>query len=422
MRFMLLFFGALLAAVGIAWALNIDRGYVLLSYGGWSVELSLASFVVVLVLAATAVFFILRAMRWVWRLPRRLRELYRRRRQLRARRLLTRGLIEFAEGRWREGEKKLVRSARDSETPLINYLSAARAAQLQKAHERRDNYLRLAYEETPAATIAVLLTQAELQIAHKQYEHAQATLKRLQEIKPGHAYGLKLLARLNNALGDWNGLEELLPRLRKSPAMTPDEIEQVEIRVLQERMKQLAQPGREEALKALWQSIPRRLRHKLEMIRPYVKALLDADAPDAAESMIRDTLKWQWDDELVIAYGRLRSSNAGRQLARVEAWLKEKGDSAALLLTAGRLCTVNQLWGKARAYLQTSIMLGPRVETYDELGHLFQNLGQPELAMEAFKSGLELNLKGKVSGATKKKRSPRDTGSMTIPGFVRSSN
>src|SRR5690606_23028753 len=100
-----------------------------------------------------------------WNLPARLRARLARRRQVRARRALTRGLIEISEGRWKEGERRLVRNARDSEVPLINYLMAARAAQLLSADERRDAHLKAAYESTPQATVAVLLTQAELQIA-----------------------------------------------------------------------------------------------------------------------------------------------------------------------------------------------------------------------------------------------------------------
>lgn len=422
MRFVLLFFLVLCAAAGLAWALHIDRGYVLLSYGGWSAELSLASFIVLLAIGLFVLSALLRFIIWLWRMPQRLQDMYRRRRQLRARRGLIRGMIDLAEGRLREGEKKFIRHAAHSEAPLLNHLAAARAAQLQRAYERRDSHLRQATESTPQAAIAVLLTQAELQIAHQQYEHAQAALKRLQELKPGHAYGLKLLARLNSSMGDWRGLEELLPRLRKANALRPDEVEQYEIQVLHERFKLLSQPGEEEALKTLWHNVPRRLRHQADLVRAYARALRAADARDTAESLLRDALRREWDDALVLAYGTVVSSNPARQMARAEAWLKEHSESAALLLTAGRLCMANQVWGKARAYLESSLALAPQVETYDELGKLYQAMGQPELAMEAYRNGLELSLRGKVSKAPRKKRNPRDTSSMTIPGFVRSAN
>ncbi len=93
MRFVLLFFLVLAAAAGLAWALHIDRGYVLLSYGGWSAELSLASFILLLVIALFVLGALWRFIVWLWRMPQRLQEMYRRRRQLRARRGLIRGAL-----------------------------------------------------------------------------------------------------------------------------------------------------------------------------------------------------------------------------------------------------------------------------------------------------------------------------------------
>jgi uncharacterized protein HemY len=47
--------------------------------------------------------------------------------------------------------------------------------------ERRDRWLRQAYENLPEAANAVLLTQAELQLDQAQYEPALATLRQIEE-------------------------------------------------------------------------------------------------------------------------------------------------------------------------------------------------------------------------------------------------
>lgn len=405
MRYVIVLLLVAFAAVATALALRDEAGYVLLSFGGWSVEMSLASFVLLLLLALLVLGLALKFLLWLWRLPHRLAMLRLQRVQQKARRNLVQGITDMAEGRFRDSEKRLINRAARSETPLVHYLLAARAAQKQAAHERRDDYLRLAYENTPAATVAVLLTQAELQIAHKQYEHAQATLKRLQEIKPGHSYGLSLLARLNLAMADWDNLEALLPRLRKSPAMPDSEVEALEVQVLSARLKQLAQPGQEQALKYLWQHIPRRLRSQLELIRAYVQALLASGAPDTAEGIIRDTLKSQWDEELVLAYGNTLPENLktpaaraslDKQLERSERWLKAHTESPAALLTAGRLCAAQQLWGKAEKYLRASIERQPKVQAYEILGTVYQATGQLDAAMQAYQAGLTLSTQGRV--------------------------
>ena len=98
---------------------------------------------------------------------------------------------------------------------MFNYLQAARAAHLQGSDQRRDEWLKLAYEHTPAAANAVLLTQAELQLDRGQYEQALATLRRIDEDSRDHSYALALLGRLYFRLEDWEQLDALLPRLKK---------------------------------------------------------------------------------------------------------------------------------------------------------------------------------------------------------------
>ena len=138
----------------------------------------------------------LRVLSRLWHTPERVAEWRRKRRLQRAHRSLTRGLVELAEGRWKVAERHLTKHAEQSETPLINYLAAARAAQLQDEHARRDDYLHLAHESMPSADVAVGLTQAELQLAHQQYEQALATLMHVRSLSPKHNYVLKLLKKL----------------------------------------------------------------------------------------------------------------------------------------------------------------------------------------------------------------------------------
>ena len=385
----------LLAAVIVAAALHLDNGYVLLAWHDTSVEMSLGTLVVLVLFVFFGLYLLTTLIVRLWTFPRRMREALERRRELRARRASIRGLIDLAEGRWADSEHNLMRHAADSKVPLITYIAAARAAQMQGAHERRDTYLRRAYEQVPAAHLAVLLTQAELQIGHRQYEHALATLRHLQELDPNHAYGLKLLARLYKKLGDWMPLRALIPKLREFRAMPRTEIDRLEAHAVCAVLERLDAKSGAQAI-VLWSEMPRRLRNDINVVRAYVQALIKIGNYGAAESIARDTLKSDWDEELVVLYGLARGEDPVRQLARVEDWLAEKGESAALLLTAGRLCVVTRLWGKARSYLESSIVLGGRPEAYEELGKLLKSLGEPEHAMQAFSDGLALSLGGKV--------------------------
>jgi HemY protein len=397
----------LLAAVVVAGMLHVNNGYALLAYGDLSVEMSLGTLVALVLVTFFGLYLLTTLTVKLWTFPKQLREALARKRERRARRATTQGLIDFAEGRWEESEKNLMRHADDSEMPLITYIAAARAAQLQGEHERRDRYLRLAFERVPEAQLAVLLTQAELQIAHKQHEQALATLRRLQEVDPEHAFGLRLLANLYRKLGDWEQLRALTAQLRQNGALPHKEIDRLEARATAALLDKVDAKNKDPTADSLWMTLPRRLRSDAELTRAYARALVRLGEGVKAEGVLREALRSDWDEEMVAIYGLAIGDEPKQQLARVEDWLAERGESAALLLTAGRLCVVAKLWGKAKSYFESSIVLGARPEAYEELGRLLGQLDDAESAMRAYSDGLAVSLGRKVKTYKPAKPKPR---------------
>lgn len=381
---------AIATLIGVA--LQADNGYVLFRYGDLAAEMSLVALVLFGILAFIVLYALVRLVIRLTRVPRALGEGRRANRARRSNRDFINGLIDVSEGRWEKGEKQVVRAADGSDMALLNYLAAARAAQLQGAHDRRDEYLHKAYELNDKARMAVLLTQAELQIAHRQFELALATLRRIQELKPHHVHALRLLARLYKELGDYEQLHGLLASLRNYKAMPLDRIDEIELDTVAVLMGKAAARQDTVRLDSLWQSLSRHLRARPAATQPYARALIDAGANDAAEEFIRTQLKADWDDELVRLYGLIQSDNPSRLLTRVEGWLKQRNDSAALLLTAGRVAIACELWGKARSYLENSVHNGKRTESYAELARLLESLGEESAAAENYKAALALTV------------------------------
>ena len=364
-----------------------DRGYVLINFLGYVVEMSVPALVVTLAVGYAGI----RVALALWRAPRRLGEAVAERRVKRAGEKLTRGLISIAEGDWSRGERLLTQGLRGTDAPLINYLMAARAAQLQGSDGRRDDWLKLAYEELPEAETAVLLTQAELQIEHAEFERALATLSRIQEALPNHPVALGLLAKLYQALEDWDRLIALLPRLGDA-RLGSEELESVAASALE---VYTSRPGLAyEQLETLWGELPPQLRRAPRLMGLHALALGGLGRGSEAEREIRGALKKSWDEELVLAYGRIQSGDAEKQLKRAEGWLKVHPEDGALLLTAARLCMAVELWGKARSYLESSLAMAPRTDAYALYGRLLNQLGEEGNAALAFRSGL-----GLVTGA-----------------------
>lgn len=366
------------ALVGVVAAnyLLVDTGRVVISMRGYVVETT----VVVLVFAILA----LMASIWsVFKVFAGLRAAGRYRAD-RAAKKLSQGLIEVAEGNYARGEKLLARSM-SKDAPLFGYLQAARAAHLQGEDERRDDWLRIAYEKRPDAANAVFLTQAEFQLDRGQHEQALATLRQIEQNTRDHSHALALLGRLYYQLEDWEELDDLLPRIEKQGRVDREKLDEWTVAVRRAALEQAPDTA---ALDAAWKSVPKRLRSSLELLDAYYDGLVRVGEADRAEKELAARLKSDWRGPLVRKYGLIEASDANRQLATAERWLDKHADDADLLLTTARLCIRNELWGKARSYLETVISLAPSPEAYQAYGQLLNEMGEGDAAAEAFRNGL----------------------------------
>ena len=86
-------------ALGAILLVKDDPGFLLLHYRDYSVETTLAFALVTLIVVVIAIYYCLRLMRGVWRLPGSMQHQSQNRRFGKARRQLTQGLIDLAEGR-----------------------------------------------------------------------------------------------------------------------------------------------------------------------------------------------------------------------------------------------------------------------------------------------------------------------------------
>ena len=381
MKFGIIVVLALFASAFAAHFLLADPGYVIINFRGYVVEMS----VPVLIGLAVLLLFSVWLIRKIYLAPRRLGEAAGRYRSARSGQKMTRGMIAVAEGNFARGEKMLARAASTSDSPLFNYLQAARAAHLQGHDDRRDEWLRLAYQETPEATNAVLLTQAEFQLDRGQNELALATLRRLDENSKDHAHALALLGRLYFKLKDWDSLSELLPRLSKNGQLKPKTLETWTLRVYKEALDRAADSA---AVEAAWKGVSRAHRSDPTLLEAYYSGLVRAGEHDRVEKELGSVLKSNWCGPLVQLFGLVEASDTSKQLKRAEGWLRSHGDDPDLLLAAARLCLRNELWGKARSYLETVISLRPTPDAYQVYGTLLNQMGEADAAAAAYRDGL----------------------------------
>lgn len=354
-----------------------DPGYVLLSYGDMAFETSLWFGLVLLALA----YLLLRLLFWAFTRTLagtgRFGSWLKGRRATRAQKQTVQGLLLMSEGQWAEARKVLTSSAREVGTPLINYLSAARAAHELGDAEGRDALLRQAHESTPGSKFAVGLTQAELQKNAAQWEQSLATLLQLKSSSPRHPQVLRMLTDVYQELADWQALIELLPEVKKRKLFSDTAFDALQRKAWSARLSQVGPTDAD----AVFRGLPKELKREPELVAIYARALMaspGSEAADQAEAAIRQALQQTWNDELVVLYGRVTGADRERQMVVAEGWLKERPNDPGLLLTLGRICLMNESWAKAREYFETSLRLQHTPEVYGELGRLCVALGDTD--------------------------------------------
>ncbi len=379
--------------LGLVLLVRDDPGVVFVGYRGWEINTSLAFALGVLVIVMVAVYYGIRLLRGLLRLPDAMHRQSQNRRYGKARRQLNQGLIDLAEGRFAQAENNLMRLVDFSESPLVHYLAAARAAQLQGKHDARDNYLMSAHEANPGAELAIGVTQAELQLAHQQSEQALATLTHLHSIAPRHDYVTMLLARAYYELEDWPALVKLLPDVRRKKLIKEKRLHEMELAGYRGALEQAA--SSQQSFDKAWSGMPKHMQTDARMMRFYLDMLASHRwHSSSAEQMVAKSLDNQWDDQLIEVYGRYESRDTGAQLARAEKWLDDYGHNENLLLALGRIAMRSRLWGKAQGYFEASIGARPTPAACLALAELLeQQLQQPEKAAAYYQQGLKLSLK-----------------------------
>lgn len=341
-------------------------------------------FVAVGAVVLAVFYFSLRTLDKLLRLPKELRRAQRQRRLYRAERHLTRGLTNMTEGAWASAERAFRRAAKCSDTPHINYLLAARAAEQQGARERRDKYIRQAQQHEADNSLLAGLTQAELQLSDQQEKQALATLSRLQARQPGQRQLTEMLVETHARLGNWGAVLSLLGKQGRTRR-----------KAMQHRLEDawtglLSDAAGHEALNKVWHDMPRALRKRARLIDAYINQCLRLDAPVAGEPLLRAALKRSWDQGLVRLYGLINTEDEARQLAWLEGFVRDHQGDPVLLLSLGRLAARNELWDRAKTYFQNSIAAGGGPEACYELAGLHRREGDNDAATRSLQQGLEL--------------------------------
>ena len=367
MRLLFTLLSALLLALAFGWGLQQSAGAVVFTYKEWVIQTSLIVFVIIASLLFLLAYALLRMLLKLLRAPDDFRVWSEYRRRRRSEKFLGQGLLALMEGDWQEAERSLRKGAAFSQTPAVNYLGAAQAAYRRGDTERYERYLKLAQQHDETDGMAPGLARARLQLDLQQTEQANNTLGALTR---EHERATLMLLEAATARQDWQQANRLLEECRRRRLLPRQQGAAQQAKVYAGLLREAGEKQDLTVLQDLWQSIPNRLKKDNALLGAYVEGCLRHGDAAEAEPMLRRALKKRWDPELALLFGHVKGRDLKRQLKFAESLLSGLPEDPVLLLTLGRLCKQNLLWGKARSYLELSAQIRPDPATAHELADL----------------------------------------------------
>ncbi len=364
------------------------QGYVMIAVAGYTIEMSV---VTATILAIVFYFVLLMTEGLLTRLfsvRRGLRGWWSNRRYLKAQRQTQKGMTALAEGEYQRAEHLMLRSAEQSDLPLLNYLSAAEAAHAQGAYEKRDEYLVKAGELDPQAQLAIQLTQVRLLQDQGEWQQSRELLETLRQRWPHHPQILQRLRDIYQSQQAWKEELALLPLLHKQRLLSDSELATAQQQSYRALFCHILQTQEADALLSFWQQQPRPIRHNNELKLVLADALIEHQQYQLAYEQLAPLLRKHGDDALWQRCAALKLADYTPLMQLLLRQLKNNSQSPALLSALGHLYFHQGQYVQAQGYLERSVSLQPTTSDRRTLAAIMEQQRLFEKAAEYYRLSL----------------------------------
>ncbi len=379
MKWLFAFLLLLAIAVAAALAGGFSKGYVLLVYPPYRLEMALSFVIVALSVGFVALYGFLRLAFHTLQLPRQVRDYRLRRARNRARSAMDQALTAYFEGHYRRAEKFAAVALKLQESPALSAVVAARAAHEQRNIEARDNYLKAAEIVAPESRLLQLIAQAEFFVEDRRVREALDVLDAAKLIAPRNPALMRLEVRAHSAAKNWSQVLDCVARLHKFKDFDRKQMEPLRVNALRESLGLKTHDSA--SLKEFWRKMSAADRFDVGLVDAGARAFIAHSLGDEAQDAIERSLANQWDSDLALLYAEVPAEKPLTQIERAEGWLKSHPNDATLLLALGKLCTKEKLWGKAQSYIEASLSVEPSRAAHAAYAQLMEKMGKPEEAL-----------------------------------------
>jgi HemY protein len=195
--------------------------------------------------------------------------------------------------------------------------------------------------------------------------------------------------KAHQRLGHWDEVRRLAAILGKRGVLAEVAATQLRITAQIEALRQQARDAA--GLAQCWQRTEDQF--DARVARTAAQLFIALGDCRRAHEIVAAALEAEWGEQLILLYGECLGGDVLAQIERAENWLKSRPRDRALLLTLGRLCLQQELWGKAQSYLEASLSEEPSRGAHVALAQLLDRIGKPEDADRHYRASADAKLR-----------------------------
>ncbi|MGA1295040.1 MAG: heme biosynthesis HemY N-terminal domain-containing protein [Burkholderiaceae bacterium] len=386
MRWILGILVVLASAVAVALLLMFNHGNLAIFWPPYRVDLSINTAVVLLIAIVVLMFLASKAFVQLISLPARVRSHREHRYRERALAAFREATVALAEGRFARAEKQSQLALHLPEQGGAAALVAARACHGLRALDRRNQWIERCAQEFGLKDQAQLLA-ADCAIQDGDTAAALAALDRLQPRTARQVHALRLRLAALELEQQWQALLPVLSQLERRQMVAAPAVAALRLRAWRNLLNQTGTDLA--ATKSLWRQIARELAYESPIAESAIEAFRRAADFSAAADIAERVLRKRFSGTVVDQYAGLDALSGREKLHNMEQWLQRWGPEPALLAALGRVCSEQQLWGKAEAYLRESMAKDDSPGTRLALARLLEQTERSEEATGLYREAAQ---------------------------------
>lgn len=386
MRWILGILVVLASAVAVALLLMFNHGNLAIFWPPYRVDLSINTAVVLLIAIVVLMFLASKAFVQLISLPARVRSHREHRYRERALAAFREATVALAEGRFARAEKQSQLALHLPEQGGAAALVAARACHGLRALDRRDQWIERCAQEFGLKDQAQLLA-ADCAIQDRDGAAALAALDRLQPRTARQVHALRLRLAALELEQQWQALLPVLSQLERRQMVAAPAVAALRLRAWRNLLNQTGTDLA--ATKSLWRQIARELAYESPIAESAIEAFRRAADFSAAADIAERVLRKRFSGTVIDQYAGLDALSGREKLHNMEQWLQRWGPEPALLAALGRVCSEQQLWGKAEAYLRESMAKDDSPGTRLALARLLEQTERSEEATGLYREAAQ---------------------------------